>query len=35
MYLLELNAGMLRVLYEQPVSPASAPLHLIGQRLER
>jgi hypothetical protein len=35
MYLLELKAGVLRVLYEQPMSPASAPLHLLGQRLER
>ncbi len=35
MDLLELKAGVLQVLYEQPMSPASTPLHLIGQRLER
>ncbi len=35
MDLLELKAGVLRVLYEVSVSSAGAPLHRLGQRLER
>jgi hypothetical protein len=35
MNLFELEAGMARVLQEQPVSPAGAPLNRLGQRLER